>query len=230
MKILAADTGTAINTVAITDDHQVLGEVTIRCGRAHSERLLETVEWLLAETALSLKDLDALAITRGPGSFTGLRIGIATWKGLALGAGLPLVGVSTLDALARVGSLYQYKVCPMIDARMGEVYGAIYQFDNGQRTCVQGAMAGSVEDVLAGTDGPVCCFGDGSDTYEDRVKASMAHELAQHIPGLTPRASYVCAEGQALLESGASGDPVDVTPVYLRKSQAEVNRDRAAAS
>ena len=229
MKILAADTGTAINTVAITDGPHVLGEVTIQCGRAHSERLLETVEWLLAETALSLKDLDALAIARGPGSFTGLRIGIATLKGLAMGAGLPLVGVSTLDALAREGALYDGTVCPMVDARMGEVFGAIYRFDGGQRSCLKEAMVGSVEDVMAGLEGPVCCFGDGADAYAERVCATMTHDSARHISGVTPRASHVAAEGQALLERGASGDPAEVTPVYLRKSQAEVNRDRVAA-
>ena len=99
MIIVAGDTSTSINTVAVCRDDAILAETVVDCGRTHAERLLDTITWVLGEAAMSLNQVDALAISTGPGSFTGLRVGLATWKGLALGQDLPLVGVPTLCLL-----------------------------------------------------------------------------------------------------------------------------------
>ncbi len=229
MKILAADTSTSVNTVALCDDGRVLSETVVECGRAHAERLLSTVDWVLAEAGLALKDVDALAISKGPGSFTGLRVGVATWKGLALGAGLPLVGVPTLDALARVPALYTGTICPVLDAKMGEVFCAVYRYEGGVRSKVAADRVCPVELLLNELDGIVHFLGDGAQRYWSAIAERLpeAH-LVSGGAGL-PRASAVAEEAVALLKTGAESDAAAVAPVYLRKSQAEEAREKAGA-
>ena len=95
---------------------------------------METVDWVLDQAGIALTGLDALAISNGPGSFTGLRVGAAAWKGLALGNSLPLVAVPTLDAMTRLAPFNEGLLCPLLDAKMGEVFGALYRFDQTART------------------------------------------------------------------------------------------------
>jgi len=227
MRILAADTTTAINTVAVCEDGRVLAETVSACGRAHAERLLATVDWVLAEAGIGLGDLDGLAISIGPGSFTGLRVGAATWKGLALAQGLPLVPVPTLDAMTRLGAFRDVEVCPLLDARMGEVFGAVYRFEGAARTKLTEDRVCPVEAILeASSDGAVF-LGDGATAYRDRILARRP-EAAFVAPWCAvPRASAVAAEAAVLIEQGVSTDAAQVSPVYLRKSQAEEHRDRA---
>lgn len=231
MKILAADTTTAINTVAVCDSGRLLAETVVHCGRAHSERLLTTVDWVMAEAGLAIGDLDMLAISVGPGSFTGLRVGVATWKGLAAGAKLPLAPVPTLDALARLGAVHDGLVCPVLDAKMGEVFGAVYRFEGGQRAKLTGDRVCVVEDLVAGLTGGVRFLGDGAQRYRERIEAVVPEAESVAEPWAVPRASAVALEALALLEQGAcTTDPAAVAAVYLRKSQAEINRDLREAS
>jgi len=231
--ILAADTTTAVNTVALCTETDILAETLVDCRRLHSERLLATVDWVLGEAGRSLSDVSALAVSVGPGSFTGLRIGAATWKGLALANRLPLVGVPTLDAMARLGAWHDGLVCPLIDARMKEVFGAWFRFEAGLRTRLTPDRVCPVEELLdacpADTGLPAFVLGDGAAAYRDRVLA--------HAPGVVfvppvcgmPRASAVAFEAFDRLAAGDGADASSLSPVYLRKSQAEVNRDRRAA-
>lgn len=221
MIILSADTSTAYYSVALCDDEHVLAEVTIEGGRKHSERLLETVDWLLSETGLELSDVEMLAISHGPGSFTGLRVGVSAWKGLALGADLPLVGVSTLDAMARLTPASEGTICPLLDAKMQEVYGALYRFENGQRLKVKADSVCPVEEMFEGLSGPVMCLGEGAEEYRDRIV--QAYPDAAFAPeGCNfPRASTVASEAMHALAAGAACDAAQLRPVYLRKSQAE---------
>jgi tRNA threonylcarbamoyladenosine biosynthesis protein TsaB len=230
MKILAADTSTSINTVALCEDGRILAETVVDCGRAHAERLLSTVDWILAEAGLRLHDVDMLAISSGPGSFTGLRVGVATWKGLALGAGLPLTGVPTLDALSRVYPMHEGTLCPLLDAKMGEVFGAVYRFDGGARITIARERVCPVKSFLEELTGTVHFLGDGAPRYWE--------DIARLLPGARlvpagmrmPRASAVAEEARAILADGGTADASTVAPVYLRKSQAEVARDQAGAS
>ena len=225
MKILAADTSTDVNTVAVCRDGRVLAETAVLCPRKHAERLVETVDWVLDEAEVSLADLDGLAVSLGPGSFTGLRIGVATWKGLALGAGLPLAGAPTLDAMARLGACDNGLVCPLLDAKMGEVYGAVYRFESGIRRKLAPERVGNVEDILAGIEGKVIFLGDGAETYRSRIEAAngINSVFLPHLRGM-PRASAVAVEAEAIFLSGENTDPASLNPLYLRKSQAELNR------
>jgi tRNA threonylcarbamoyladenosine biosynthesis protein TsaB len=222
MIVLAADTTTSINTVAASDDGRVLAETVVECGRKHSERLLSTVEWVLDEAGLSLEDIQLLAVSAGPGSFTGVRIGMAAWKGLAVGLGLPLIAVPTLDAMARtVEDLFDGLVCTLLDAKMGEVYGAVYRTTAGQRVKVRPERACQVERLTAGLEGPTCFVGDGAQVYRARIEASVPGAVFAGPAHLAPRAGAVAAEALAMLAAGAPTDPGDAAPVYLRKSQAE---------
>ena len=122
MRILAVDTATQTCGVAVADDHRLMAEVTIVREETHSKHLINAIEAVLTQAATSLADLDGFAVTIGPGSFTGLRIGISSIKGLAAATGKPVAGISSLDALAFQTTVSSGLVCPLLDARKGEVY------------------------------------------------------------------------------------------------------------
>lgn len=226
MKILAADTCTAFNAVAVCEDGAILAETLVSCGRAHAERLIPTADWVLEEAGVRLQDIDLLAVTIGPGSFTGVRIGVATWKGLALAAHKPLIGVPTLDAMSRLAATCDGTVCPLLDARMKEVYGAIYQFTNGTRTKTSPDRVCTVESLLADLPDSPILLGDGVAMYHDRILAMRPNAQIVEPLHLHPRAAAVALEAETLLATGAATDAALVAPVYLRQSQAEENRAR----
>lgn len=229
MLILAADTTTPVNTVAVTDGLRVLAETYVECGRAHAERLLATVDWVLSQAGVALDDLDALAISNGPGSFTGLRVGAATWKGLAFAQDLPLVAVPTLDAMTRLGCFRNGIVVPLLDAKMREVFAASFEFDNARRRKLTEDLVGPVEAVLE-TAGPApVLLGDGATLYRERIQAAIPGAMIVEGPFSMPRASAVAAEACALLDAGVETDPAAVSPIYLRKSQAEEARSNSGA-
>jgi tRNA threonylcarbamoyladenosine biosynthesis protein TsaB len=229
VKILACDTTTTINTVAVCEDGCVMAETAVDCGRRHAERLLDTVDWVLNEASLTLADVDALAVSVGPGSFTGVRVGVSAFKGLALGRGLPLMAVPTLDAMARLASQANGLVCVMLDGKMREVFGAVYRFDSGERTKLTEDRVGPVEDFFGELSGEALFMGDGAALYRERIAEGLSG--ARFASGLTnyPRGAAVAEEARYLFEAGAPADASVVSPVYLRKSQAEVNRDKAAS-
>jgi tRNA threonylcarbamoyladenosine biosynthesis protein TsaB len=226
--ILAADTATSINTVAVCRDGAVLAEVAVDCHRRHSESLLDTCSWLLDQAECAPQQVDLLAISAGPGSFTGVRIGVATFKGLAAGLRRPLVAVPTLDALARVCPVQDGLVCPLLDARMGEVYGALYRFEAGSRTKLTEDRVSPVEDFLSEISEPAVFCGDGALLYRDRILSVLPDARFAPLGWHMPRAAAVAAEALELVQAGCETDPALVDPVYLRASQAEINRARQA--
>jgi tRNA threonylcarbamoyladenosine biosynthesis protein TsaB len=228
MYILAADTTTSINTVAVVRDDRILAETIVDCGRSHSERLIDTVDWALAEAGLTLEQIDTLAISVGPGSFTGVRVGVAMWKGLAFGRKLPLVPVDTLDAMTHLSAFRDAVVCPLLDAKMGEIFGAVYHFRGGRREKRTEDRVCPVEALLDGLSGEVLFLGEGAVRYRERIVAKLP--AAAFLPAhcAVPRAAAVACEALALLAGGVCTDAASVTPVYLRKSQAELNRERIA--
>jgi tRNA threonylcarbamoyladenosine biosynthesis protein TsaB len=128
MKVLAIETATIAGSAAVVDDELgLIGEVRVDVRVAHAERLMPSIQWLMESSRTSIKDIDAFAISIGPGSFTGLRIGLSTAKGLAYAAKKPLVPVRTLDAFARTLPYCRHMICPMFDARRNEVYAAFYK-------------------------------------------------------------------------------------------------------
>lgn len=235
--VLAADTSTAVNTVAVCERPSgsafpvLLAETSAHSPRRHAERLLATVGFVLDEAQLELTHVDALAIAIGPGSFTGLRIGAATWKGLALALGLPLAPIPTLNAMARQFAPCQGMVCPMLDARMKEVYAAAFRHEGDTRNkvledavCPAARFLETVSEQRLENE-PLLFVGEGATGCAPEIL--QAFPDAQLHPAI-PRASAVAGEAFDWLEAGRPTDAASVSPVYLRASQAETNKLRAA--
>lgn len=229
MKTLGVDTSTPVNTVALCEGGRVVAETVVDCGRAHAERLVSTMDWILAEAGVGLNQVDLLAVSVGPGSFTGLRIGVAAWKGLALAGGLPLVGVPTLDAMTRLGAFRDATVCPLLDAKMNEVFGAVYRFVSGAREkCVEDCVA-PIAALLERTPEDTVFLGDGAALYRDAILAARPNAVILGEGFRSPRASTVCFEAEAMLAAGCATSAAAVKPVYLRMSQPEAARAKGPA-
>ncbi len=239
--ILAADTSTTINTVALCqgtveqpNNLTLLAESTVECNRLHSERLIMSIDALLEEAGIALSTVNLLAVSIGPGSFTGLRIGAATLKGFALAQNIPLMGVPTLDAMARIAAPFivdaDLLLCPMLDARMREIFAAIYRVHEGKlqkcsedQVCSAQDFAQQINQLSCAT--PVL-FGDGVAPYRDAFDTLVPQVRCLESNALGPRAWGVAAEALARLAQGLPTDAALVEPIYLRKSQAEINRER----
>ena len=225
MKILALDSSAIVATVALCEDEALLGELTVNNGNTHSETLLPMVEFLLDRFGLTPDDLDALAVSKGPGSFTGVRIGAATVKGLAFGTSLPCVGVSTLEALAYNLIGYDGLICPVMNARRKQVYTALFRAKDGvlERILPDQAIAiAELDEKLKEFDEPVRLVGDGYDITEEL----LTHEILPTPIRLRAQSAYSVAQvARLLLANGFDGKDTDLAPSYLRLSQAE--RERA---
>jgi tRNA threonylcarbamoyladenosine biosynthesis protein TsaB len=228
------ETSTLTGAAALLEDDTVVGECRLSVAVTHSERLLPTVDHLLRSAGRTLADVDAFAVALGPGSFTGLRIGVSTMKSLAFATGKPLVGVPTLDALAWTLPFARHPVCPILDAKKGEVYAALYRTDGGrlERLWEDRAIAPErLAATLAGeVPGPVVFLGDGVAPFAPLLRRLLGDD-AWLVPPANrlPSAATVADLGQAALARGESADPAGLVPRYLRRSEAELVRERQHA-
>lgn len=228
MYVLALDSTAVSASVAISDDERLLGEIIIENGNTHSETLLPMVEELLARFSLSAKEVGLFACTAGPGSFTGVRIGVSTVKGLAFGTDIPCVGTSTLEALAQnlIGS--DGILCPVMNARRNQVYNALFQCKDGviTRLCEDRAIALEAldEELAAMNIGPIYLAGDGYDLSLSQLK--ICADRIRQTPVLlrTQNAYSVAQVALALYRQGCCVTDGELVPVYLRLSQAERER------
>jgi tRNA threonylcarbamoyladenosine biosynthesis protein TsaB len=222
MKILAVDTATKTCAAAIVDNGEPVAEIIVDQGKTHTRILMKIISDMLSSAGMRTTDIDGLAVTIGPGSFTGLRIGLATVKGLALSRGKPIAGISTLDALAAPVSKRTGQICAMLDARRGEVYTALYRCGVSGLIQEGPARAASPEQALAGISGPVLFVGDGALAYKDRILAELGDKACFAEPGQHMiRASAVGKLGTELIIAGKSFDAFTLVPLYLRRSDAE---------
>lgn len=226
MKLLAVESATLSGGAAILDGDRLLGEITLNIALTHSERLLAAVDRLLADCGLAPADLEGLAVSVGPGSFTGLRVGLATVKGLAMALDLPIAPVPTLDALAARLPFADAPVCPILDARKNEVYLSLYRW-RGDRMCREREyLALPPELAAAGLTAPVILLGDGIeacrpwlDGQGDGIRIAPA---AQRLPA----AATVAELGHAVLAAGDGVGAEALVPLYLRPSEAELKARR----
>lgn len=226
MIILSVDSATPVAGVAIISENKLLAENFLNTGNTHSEQLLPLIAQTLKGVKLSLQDIDGIGVSIGPGSFTGLRIGLATAKALAQVAGISLVAVPTLDALAQNLVGMPGYICPILNARKGEVYTAIYEtLDSGlKRISDYEALSPIVLTArLKELEKPVIFLGDGVFEYKEIIASQMG-EKAQWAPlhNLLPRASSLGVLGLERLKQGKLEDIFTLTPFYLRKSEAEI--------
>src|SRR5882724_976537 len=161
MKILALESATLAGGAALLDGDRLVGETTVSIALTHSERMMVVVDRLLTDCGWSATELEGLAVSVGPGSFTGLRVGIATVKGLALALGLPVAPVPTLDALAATLPFADAPVCPLLDARKGEIYCSLYRWSGVEMVRVWDYLALPPAEAAARLEAPVIVVGDG---------------------------------------------------------------------
>ncbi len=232
MYILAIESSGNVASAAVAEDSKILAEYTVNIGKTHSQTLLPMIDRVLSDAEMSVSDLDAIAVSRGPGSFTGLRIGSATAKGLAASAEIPIVDVPTLEALAvGVGNAGGRLICPVIDARRNEVYTALFEecaAGDGFLKEVGQERALGMEALLSeleAMDREIIFTGDALRVHGDKIRAAGNGKfiLAQ-LSAWDLRAGCVAAIGLNMLESGKAIDGTDHTPVYLRLSSAERER------
>ncbi len=225
MRILAIDTSTMFGSVALCDGDLLVAEEQLGVAVTHSERLLKTIDHLLEISTWDKSTIDAIAVATGPGSFTGLRIGLATAKGLALGLKKPIAGASSLLTLAHNGAISELTVVPTIDARRGEVYAAAYRFSKGKSKCVvkEGAFDPKILcKKLKSMKGGLLLTGDGVILYEKIFKKELkgkATIMAQELK--FPHASHLARIVASRLKRGGD-DIVKLVPNYLRHSDAEI--------
>lgn len=227
MNILAIDTASQTCSVAVCDDETMLAEITDGSGDTHSRHLMAMIDRALAMSVGAMKNIDALAVNRGPGSFTGVRIGISTVKGLAAAAGIPLVGVSGLAALAWQAVPTARVICPMLDARRKEVYCARYICKAGEIVCLAPESVCSPEDAVRDLQKPCVLIGDGALTYRSRLEAVLGKDFQIVPPFQHPiRAGAIAFAARPRL-ARAENDLSRLVPVYLRPSYAQEPVDKS---
>lgn len=226
MIILSIDSSTPVAGIAVSDGMQLLGEITLNTKNTHSEKLMPLVKHLLDELALSVNDLDAIAVTQGPGSFTGLRIGMATAKGLAQGAGKKLIAVPTLDCLAQNLLHYPGIICPIMNAQKKQVYTAIYRSGRNKLERLSDYQAIAVEQLAAQLKElkeDVWFVGDGVAAFAD-VFQELLGDACRFADGhnILPRAGALAMLAAERASEERFDDLYQAELIYIRKSEAEV--------
>ncbi len=225
IKILALDSTAEVSSVCVCEDERLVCEVTVNTGNTHSQTLLPAVEQALRMAEMSVNDIDVFACSTGPGSFTGVRIGVATVKGIAYGKDKPCVSVSTLEALAYNLIGNDGLICPVMNARRSQVYNALFKCENGMltRLCDDRALAiAELDEELSQWSENVYLSGDG---YGITEKAFIKTKLSYVPERQRYQSAYSVA--QIALKKYCLGECVDdaaLVPIYLRPSQAERER------
>jgi tRNA threonylcarbamoyladenosine biosynthesis protein TsaB len=229
MRILALDSSGLVATVAILEDEQMIAEYTVNYKKTHSQTLLPMLDEIVKMTEFDLSTIDAIAVAGGPGSFTGLRIGAATAKGLGLALNKPLIHVPTVDGMAYGLFGYSGLICPIMDARRNQVYTGLYRFTEGEFQVVEEQMAISVSELIEKLNAygeKVTFLGDGVPVYRNQFENGLTGEYAFAPAHLNrQRAAAVGALGMKYFQEGKVESARDHRPDYLRLSQAE--RERA---
>lgn len=229
MKLLAIEASSLVASAAILTDDILTAEYTINHKTTHSQTLLPMIDEICRRTETEPETFDAIAVSAGPGSFTGLRIGSATAKGLGLALGIPLIHVPTLDAMAY--NLYgtNLLICPMMDARRNQTYTGIYSFENGELTVCMAGSALAVEELISALNAlnrAVIFVGDGIPVFREILDQKLTPKHCYAPAGLNrQRASSVALLGAAYFAKGLTESADEHLPEYLRVSQAE--RERA---
>ena len=228
MKLLAIDSSGLVASVAIIEDNNLLGEYTINYKKTHSQTLLPMLDEVAKMIELDKTSLDAIAVSAGPGSFTGLRIGSATAKGLGLALNKPLIHVPTVDALAYNLWGTDKLICPLMDARRQQVYTGLYEFAENEFHILLEQCAIGIDEIIEKVNDmgrPVIFLGDGIDVFAEEIKEQCKVPFSFAPAGMNKqRAASVALLGKELYEKGKTVSAAEHAPDYLRLSQAERER------
>lgn len=229
MKILSLDSSSESASIAILEEDKLLGEMTFNYKKQHSVILMPMIDTLLHNLSMNIDDIDGFVVSKGPGSFTGLRIGMATIKGLSLGTDKPFIGVSSLDALAY--NLFEIEgiVCPVMDALRNNVYTCLYTYEKGELKVISDYMAVSIEDLanlLNSYDKKVYFIGDATYKYKSLLQSKVNNCTFAPSHLNLARASSLGEIGLKKMQLGFKDDLNNSAPIYLRKSQAEREYDK----
>lgn len=245
MLILAVETSTLTGSVALVEaplredgscgGEKILGERTLNLPGTHSERLMPSIDLLLQEASLSIGDLRGIAVAQGPGSFTGLRIGVSTVKGLAYALRVPVAGIPTMDALAHNVRFASSLICPILDARKKEVYAALFRGDGeGRIDKISEDWAVDPEDLCSRIAEKTIFLGNGIEIYEETIKKKLGPQALFAPPEVSlPRAVNVARLSLPKFKNGLTSDIFSLTPTYVRRSEAEIhfeNKEREKVS
>jgi tRNA threonylcarbamoyladenosine biosynthesis protein TsaB len=228
MKLLFVDTCGVMAGVAVGDGGRIVAESNLVLDRRMSTRLLAVIDGLLVEARMTVAELDGIGVACGPGSFTGVRIGMATVKGMALAAALPVVGVSSLALLAANVPFAQQQVCALMDARKKEVYAGFFRCEP-LPAAVGPEWVISPERLLDTIKEPTIFVGDGASAYRELIKARCGN-LARFVPFSCshPRGACGIALSREAFRRGEGMSPERLDPVYIRASEAEVAKAEGA--
>lgn len=220
MRVLGIDTATWTASVGISDDDEVVAERSLVTRGGHGLSLMEMIRDVLADARLGLAEIEGLAVSIGPGSFTGLRVGLSTAKGLALAGGLPIAGVPSLPALALASGVEEGLVSPVLDARRGEVYAALVEIRAGRPELRHEEVAVGLDRWLALVGDRPCAFvGDAVGLIRQPVAAAWTLLPFEHHH---PRGALIARLGAARLREGGSDELEALEPRYVRPSEAEL--------
>ncbi len=222
MKILGIDTSTMMGAVGIVDDELLVAEMRTNVSLTYSERLMEHIDTLLKSARLTLDDIDGFAVSVGPGSFTGLRIGIAAVKAMAYASGKPVAAVNSLEALADNLPYCRHQVAPVLDARKKMVYCAIYKITDTVRRVVLPPSVITPDELVDAIEEPTVFLGEGAYVYRELLAGQLCCQalFAPKAYGY-PSGATVAFRGLKEINAGNVADPMSLTPLYIRKSDAE---------
>lgn len=230
MPILALDTSTLVSSVAVATADKLLAEITLQTKKTHSELLMPHIAKIMEMAEVSKTDLKAIAVSIGPGSFTGLRIGLATAKALAYGLNIPVLGVPTLAALAYGCLVPGVILAPMLDAQKGNVYQALFSWQDGELKELMPTTVIAIDEtlaMLAQKDAPVLVMGEAAIMYSEKIRQAGKNLVLAAPNMIIPRAGSVAGLGYHLIKHGIQHDDVmTLEPLYIRRSEAEVLWER----
>lgn len=230
MLVLGIETSTTQGGVALVGQTGLVSEYTLNIEVTHSERLLPTIDRMLQDAGLGLGAVQGIAVSIGPGSFTGLRIGLSTAKGLAYATGIPVVSVATLEALAWTVPSCRWPICPVLDARKQEVYTALFQHDPAGLVRLMEDVALAPEALCDKIRKPTLFLGDGLGSYGDLFRRRLGGKFLVPPPvSRGARPACVAGLGRLRLLRGEREALDGLVPRYLRPSEAELRRQRVAS-
>lgn len=225
MKILAIDGSGVAAGVAILEDEKIVAEYTINYKLTHSHTLMPMINEICTMIKEDLSTIDAIGVTSGPGSFTGLRISAGTAKGMALGLNIPIVGIPTLDAIAHNIPYTNHIICPIMDARRNHVYTAMYKWEDDVLVRLTEHLVIPMVDVVEmakAYQGKIIFMGDGIEVYKEIINEELGEKVYFAPPSLRlQRASTIAILAMEKFKAGESVSHMEFAPTYLRPSQAE---------